>query len=124
MGPCEGIDLQGLCHLLVEELPAPLVVHDGRDFVYANKAACTFLRATSAEKIVGKPVLDFVHPDTHDATRERLRIVHENGVSLPKMDNRVIASDGAVLHATMRSYPLDLGTVRLAVVLVTEWFEI
>ncbi|GAB4281580.1 MAG: hypothetical protein Kow0067_01080 [Coriobacteriia bacterium] len=124
MGSLKGMAIEGLCHLLVEELPAPLLVHDEQDFVYANQAARVLLRARSAEEIVGKPVLDFIDPGTHDAARERMRLVHENGVHFPQVDNRVIACDGTALHATTRGFPLDFGTTRLVGVLVTDWFEI
>ncbi len=63
---------------LVELSPEAIIVHSEGKFVYVNPAAQRLWGAACAEELIGKPVLDVVHPDYRDivsATNSRSRRV-------------------------------------------------
>lgn len=69
--------------MLVELSPDAIAVHSEGKFVFINPAGARLLGAASADEIIGKKILDFVHPDypefigsrriEEDAKRPRLR---------------------------------------------------
>jgi len=58
---------------LVELSPAAIAVHSEGKFVYANAAGARLLGAAKAEELIGKPVLDVVHPDYVEFVKRRIR---------------------------------------------------
>jgi PAS domain S-box-containing protein len=59
------IDSEQRARALVEWLPQAMIVHDGKVVLYANPAALRVLDARCAAELVGKPLLDLVHPSFH-----------------------------------------------------------
>src|SRR5215217_3571615 len=62
---------------LVERSPDAIVVHRHGKFVYVNPAAVQLWGATTAEDLIGKSILDVVHPDYHDQVRERVDYIQQ-----------------------------------------------
>ena len=62
---------------LVDMSPEAILVHVQGRYVFANPAAAELLGAHSPDELVGKPVLDFIHPDH----RRRGRAAHRAGPS-------------------------------------------
>jgi PAS domain S-box-containing protein len=58
---------------LVEVCPVAVAVHSDGRFDFVNPAAARLVGAERAEELVGRAMLDFVHPDDHDLVRERMR---------------------------------------------------
>src|SRR5581483_10195009 len=73
---------------LVEHSPAAVMVHSGGLLVFANPAALRLLGAESASQVVGRPMLDFVHPDYRDLVMERARQVAAGMTSLPTAEEK------------------------------------
>jgi PAS domain S-box-containing protein len=79
---------------LVELMPDAVVVHrDGR-LAFVNPAAVRLLRAGGPDDLVGRPVLDIVHPDFHDVVRERVRREIDHGLDAPPIEERLLRCDG------------------------------
>jgi PAS domain S-box-containing protein len=57
---------------LVEASPDAISVQSGGLIVYANDAAVRLLGAKRAEEVVGRPVLDFIHPDSQKVSLNRM----------------------------------------------------
>jgi len=58
---------------LVELSPEAIVVHSQGKFLYVNPAAQKLWGAASPEELIGKPVLDVVHPVSRDMVVRRIR---------------------------------------------------
>ena len=58
---------------LVEWSPEPVAVTRAGTILFLNPAAVTMIGATSPQQLLGKPILDMVHPDYHAIVRERVR---------------------------------------------------
>ncbi len=92
---------------LIEWTPEPLVVHDGKKIIFANPAAIKMLGAAFDEELLGKAVLDLVHPDSRDIVRERLRAGVEQGVRMPFTEQKCLKLDGTAIDVEVHSRPID-----------------
>jgi diguanylate cyclase (GGDEF)-like protein/PAS domain S-box-containing protein len=88
---------------LVERSPEPLAVHRDGKVIYANPAAVKSIGARSAQDLIGKPVLDWIHPDFHQLVLERARNVAEHGVLTPVIEEKFIKMDGTVIDVEVQS---------------------
>jgi len=57
---------------LVDAAPEPIFVQTQGQFTYVNKAAMTLLGASEADQLLGRPVLDRIHPDYREIVQERI----------------------------------------------------
>jgi PAS domain S-box-containing protein len=80
--------------LLVDRSPDAILVHSGGEVVYANPAAATLLGVSHPAELVGRPVLEMVHPDDRDAARERARAAREGCTISPLAELRLLRADG------------------------------
>ncbi|MGA7875700.1 MAG: PAS domain S-box protein, partial [Desulfoferrobacter sp.] len=80
--------------LLVELSPDLVAVHTDGKLVYVNPAGTKLFGASSLESLIGRPVLDFVHPDFHDQTRSRVRQVLEEKIQTPLAEISIIGLNG------------------------------
>jgi diguanylate cyclase (GGDEF)-like protein/PAS domain S-box-containing protein len=83
---------------LVELSPEAIFVHRQDKFVLVNQAAVRMLGAQDANELIGKNVLDFIHPDYHAISRERARKLHTGISSTPFVEQVWIRVDGTRLH--------------------------
>jgi len=61
---------------LVETAPVPIILYDAEGVIsYANDAAVEFAAAESAEDVVGRSAVSFVHPEDRDLGADRVRQV-------------------------------------------------
>ncbi len=82
---------------LVELSPDGVGVHlDGR-VVYVNPAGAQILGAASPEEVIGRPVLDFVHPEYRALVQERIRHMLETGGSVDLIEEKFVRLDGQVV---------------------------
>jgi len=94
---------------LIKWTPEPLVVHDGKKIIFANPATVKMLAAASDKELVGKAILDLVHPDSRDLVRERLRAGVEQGVKVPLIEEKCLKLDGTPIDVEVQSRPIDFG---------------
>lgn len=64
---------------MVEHSPDAVLVHSWGKILFANPTSIKLLGATSFEEINSTDLLDFVHPDYRDSTRERIKRIYETG---------------------------------------------
>ena len=62
---------------LVELSPDAIVVHREGRFTYVNPAAVKLWGASNAKELIGKSILDVVHPDFHDHVLERVDYINQ-----------------------------------------------
>ena len=58
---------------LVELCPDPITVHCDNCIVYANQAALDMAGVERPSDFIGRPIVDFIHPDSERAVLERTR---------------------------------------------------
>ncbi len=87
---------------LVEDSPEAIAIHCDGKAVYMNTAGIKLFGASHADEIIGKPLLDFIHPDFRKIAIERVKKVLEDGEQLPYMTTKLIRLDGQPFDAEVR----------------------
>jgi diguanylate cyclase (GGDEF)-like protein/PAS domain S-box-containing protein len=90
-------DLTDRYRLLIELSPDAIVVHEAGRLVYANPTAVRFARAGSAAELIGRPIIDLVHPDSVAAMLERIAELTEPGTVTETTDVVVLRFGGGTL---------------------------
>ncbi len=82
---------------LVEQAPEAIIVHRDNALVYVNDGAVKLWGGQSRADLLGRNVLDFVHPRYR--ARVRLRIEQaRRGTTLPLLDQLHVRLDGGIVH--------------------------
>jgi PAS domain S-box-containing protein len=90
---------------LVELSPEAIVVHSEGKFVYLNPAAQRLWGASAPEDLIGRNILDVVHPDHHDIVKRRVRDIEELGSSVPLHEEKHIKLSGEVIDVEVAGIP-------------------
>ena len=82
---------------LVEMSPEAVLLHIKGQIVYINPQGARLLGAESPSEIIGKGVLDIVHPDYQEILRQRLEDVAAKGEPVPPMEQHYCRLDGQTI---------------------------
>lgn len=94
---------------IIEDSPHAVVIHGDGRVLYANRAAVRLLRGTSAEQFLGRHVLEFVHPSSHEKVIERARRIVEEHTAVEAAEERLLCVDGDVIDVESVAGPADFG---------------
>lgn len=99
---------------LHELAPVPIVVHVDGVVQYANRAALRLLGVSEAAEVVGRQVLDLLHPDDRPEAQERMEEIQETGGlrELGPRRYRVVRPDGKERTVEVDSIPVLYGHER------------
>jgi PAS domain S-box-containing protein len=78
---------------LVEISPDPVILHQEGKIVYMNPAAFRLIGASPSDAVIGKNILDFIHPDFRNAVKKNI-IKDLRGDSTPLMELTMVRIDG------------------------------
>jgi len=82
---------------LIEWTPEPVAVHRDGIMLYVNPAAIQLFGGTSRRDLVGKPLMELIHPDCHEAFLAQVRRSYDVGSKLPMLEEKIIRLDGTVI---------------------------
>ncbi len=88
---------------LVEWSPEPLGVHRDGKLLYVNPAATAMFGAKSAQELIGRPILELVHPEFRQIVLARVKEQTEKGVSVPMMEEKFLKIDGTPIDVEVQS---------------------
>jgi len=88
---------------LVEESPDAIVLHCEGKIVFANKAALKLIGASSFDEIIGKLVIDFVHPDYRKLAVRRMKETISMDKALPVAEEIFLRLDGTPINVEVKS---------------------
>ncbi|MFN4217970.1 MAG: PAS domain S-box protein [Candidatus Bipolaricaulia bacterium] len=91
---------------LVESNPDGVVIHQDGRCVFINPTGARLLGAQKPEELLGKPVLECVHPDYRDIVRERIQRSLEEWQPAPPLEEKLIRLDGTVIEAEVTAVPI------------------
>ncbi len=92
--------------MLMELAPSAMAVHVGGTLVYLNRAGARLLGAESPEALLGRNVLEFVHPDSVRIATENMRRVLETRQPSAGVAEKLIRLDGSVLDVEVTAIPM------------------
>jgi two-component system, cell cycle sensor histidine kinase and response regulator CckA len=94
---------------LVEFSPDAIAVHiDGR-FVFVNHAGINMIGAHSLNELIGKPILDIVHPDYRELVLSRAFHSPEQWSDQPFVEEKFIRFDGTAFDVEVATTPITYG---------------
>lgn len=107
---------------LVELFPDAVIVHQERRLVFANRAALTLFRAESADALLGRDLLELVHPCEHEAICERVESVSA-GAQPPWRQVRMLRLDGEEVLCEKSGVSIEFGHQAAVQVIVRDMSE-
>lgn len=84
---------------LVEEGPDAMLIHRQGEIIFANSACASLFGASSAGELLGKQMLDFVHPDDREAVRHRVQKYDRDFAQVRQNETRLIGLHGTERYA-------------------------
>jgi PAS domain S-box-containing protein len=90
---------------LVEMSPEAIIVHVEGRFVFINAAGVKLFGAASPAEIIGRPILDFVHPDYLETVKTRIHQVRE-GKQVELLEEKLVRLDGQVIEVEVTGIPV------------------
>jgi PAS domain S-box-containing protein/putative nucleotidyltransferase with HDIG domain len=103
--------------------PDAIAVHSGGKILLANVAALKLVGAATPEEIIGKPMLDFVHPDYHKLVIERTRQQIAEGIVVPVMEEKFIRVEGTVIDVEVTAAPVHFQDTLASLVIFRDITE-
>lgn len=91
---------------LVHLSPHPVLVHRLGKVVFINPVGLHQIGATCPEDLVGRNVLDLIHPDDRDDAAERMRHMERTGKAVSSVRRRWLRLDGESIETESVAAPI------------------
>ncbi len=88
---------------LIEWTREAIAVHRNGLLIYVNPAAIAMFGASSAQDLLGRPVLDFVHPDFLPAVLARMKNTPADQVVAPLVEQKFVKLDGSAMDVEIQA---------------------
>jgi PAS domain S-box-containing protein len=108
--------------VLVEFSPNSICVHRDGKLLYVNPAGVRLFGAKNLDELVGRSVLDFIHPDSLPIVTERIRRVGA-GKTAPLIEEKFVTLDGEVRDVEVTSIPIIYERAPAAQVIIRDITE-
>lgn len=93
---------------LVDLSPDAILVHTAGRYVFANPAAARLLGADSPEELVGRDVMDLVHPDDREPVAQRIAQIYEGAVT-PLQETMLTRLNGQPVEVEVTGSKVEFG---------------
>ncbi|MBI5687674.1 MAG: PAS domain S-box protein [Verrucomicrobia bacterium] len=90
---------------LVESSPDTIFIACGRKFAYINPAGLKLFGATRPEELLGRTVLDFIHPNSHPVVLQRMASMESRPGPVPIIEEQYLRLDGSVVDVEVGAMP-------------------
>jgi PAS domain S-box-containing protein len=91
---------------LVESSPDAIAVYTNGKLVYVNEAGVKLIGASNKVELIGKPVLDLVHPDYYESVKKRTLDVIQNNEHSSLLEEKFIKLDGTIVDVDVIAIPI------------------
>lgn len=89
---------------LVELSPMPIAVHIRGVLAFANQATVSLMAAKSPKELIGRNVMEFVHPDSQELVKRRVALIYqEHRTQTDIAEEKLIRCDGEIIHVEIAS---------------------
>jgi PAS domain S-box-containing protein len=108
---------------LVEWTPQAFLVFGDGTVVYANPEALRLFGAQSASELVGRAVIDLIHPEFRALAAERIKRAIDDHVLNPAVEAKFVKVDGTLIDVITQSRSITYGAreaVQVAIQDITE----
>lgn len=109
--------------VLVEHSPEAIAVHQQGVLVYVNPAGARLVGAASPDELVGRSILEFVHPDYRSLVVQRMRQVQTGRELATPAHERFLRLDGTPIDVEVLAIPTTYEGVPASQVIVRDITE-
>jgi PAS domain S-box-containing protein len=95
--------------LLFELSPDAIAVYQEGKIIFANPATARLLGVKSPQSLIGRAMVDFIHPDYRKLVIDRLRRQERNGQAVPIVEEKFIREDGNAIDVDVTAAPILYG---------------
>ncbi len=92
-------------YALMELYPDLVCIQVRGNIAWINSAGTQLLGAQDPERLIGKPLIDFIHPDLRASAAERFAHIHANGKT-PLTEEKWVSLDGTPIEVEMTAMAL------------------
>lgn len=105
---------------LLERAPVGIAVHSEGKIVFTNRAGAHMLGAASEEQLIGKSIVEIIHPDRLSDAQERIRKMLAGEQGLYPVEDLYRKLDGTPIHVEVTATPLHYNGKTAVQVIVTD----
>src|SRR5208337_2951374 len=105
---------------LVELSPDAVLVHREGKVAFANSSALVLFGAAEPGALLGKDVVDLVHPDFREIVGERSRRIQLEGGVVPHDEQKCLRLDGTAFDIEVSSAPIIYDGVRSSLTIIHD----
>jgi PAS domain S-box-containing protein len=91
---------------LVEGSPDAIVIYTEGKIVFANRSSVNLTRASSVDELIGKPVMEFVHPAYKEFVIKRMTEMIKSGEAAPLSEEIFLRLDGSEVDVEVKALPI------------------
>lgn len=91
--------------LLVDQSPYAIGVHQDGKIVMTNRASLVLFGATRSAALIGKPILELIHPDHRNEAQDRIRRMLGGELGLYPAEDSYLKLDGSVFDVEVSAAP-------------------
>ncbi|MGB0629099.1 MAG: PAS domain S-box protein [Alphaproteobacteria bacterium] len=91
---------------LIEQSPAPVIVHRDEAILFANAAALDMFGARSMAELSEHSVYDLIHPDEKELFQQRMTAIMEDGEVTELVEQKRLRIDGSEIVVVTRGVPV------------------
>lgn len=93
---------------LIALSPYAVFLGQNRIIKFANPKALEMLRAHTPQQVVGRSLLDFLHPDSIPAVEKRMARLHDERAAVPPMEEKWLRVDGTTFIGEAMAVPYEI----------------
>lgn len=90
-----------------ELIPSPIIIHSEKKIVFANTAAAKLLNITLPQMIVGKSLLNFIHPELINIFQKETQQLIKDNQEHKKLESKFVTSDGTIIEVELILSPFN-----------------
>ncbi|HLO91379.1 MAG TPA: PAS domain S-box protein [Lentimicrobium sp.] len=93
---------------IVEGAPEPIFIQVDKKFVYVNSTAVRLFNVRNADEIIGRNIIDFVHPSYHSIVEKRIDRINQKRLPVQEiLELRFLTIDGKDLWVETAGQPIE-----------------
>jgi len=105
---------------LVEGSPDAICIYVDGKIVFVNAASVRLMRASCPEQLLGKSIIEFVHPDSRALVIQRMQAASKTGDALPTAEEKFVRLDGTELDVEVKAIPIHFNNNRAVQIIVHD----
>lgn len=107
--------------LIVEAAPDPIFIQANKKFVYVNNTAVKLFKAKSADDLIGKNIIDMVHPKCRELVEKRMYRINVERLPVKELiELRFLTLDGNDIWVETAGQPIEYEGKSAALVFIRD----